>query len=176
MNMLEIKSLYKLRRDNDYNYEKVKDIWVPLRGELFLIDTARNGLRAKIGDGQKTYAQLPFTDEDLALNVIIQGYFYEGQFYYDEEKTILIQPSNNKLYIDVLTCKNYVYSDGYIALNQEVKMATKDVAGIVKLYDEVGENTDGSINQKVITKELNNKVEMSVNDNSEMLILSTNLV
>ena len=175
MKELKINSVFKLRRDNDYNYDKVKDKWIPADGELFLVDTARNGLRAKVGDGKSTYGQLPFADEGLALNIIIQGYFYENEFYYDEARNEKIEPSNGKIYIDILTRKSYVYSDSYIALSKDVEMATKDVAGISKLYDELGENTDGSINQKVITEELDEKVEMRVIDTEETLMLSTDL-
>ena len=38
---------------------------VLLNGELILVDTAEGQLRVKIGDGIKTYTQLPFMDEDL---------------------------------------------------------------------------------------------------------------
>lgn len=38
---------------------------VPLNGEIILVDTADGAVRTKIGDGVKTYTQLPFTDEAL---------------------------------------------------------------------------------------------------------------
>ena len=38
---------------------------VLLNGELILVDTAEGQLRVKIGDGRKTYTQLPFMDEAL---------------------------------------------------------------------------------------------------------------
>ena len=38
---------------------------VLLNGEIILIDTDNGELRAKVGDGVKTYTQLPFTDEIL---------------------------------------------------------------------------------------------------------------
>ena len=38
---------------------------VLLNGELILVDTTEGQLRVKIGDGIKTYTQLPFMDEDL---------------------------------------------------------------------------------------------------------------
>lgn len=175
MKELKINSVFKLRRDNDYNYDKVKDKWVPADGELFLVDTARNGLRAKVGDGKSTYGQLPFADEGLALNIIIQGYFYEEQFYYDEGHLEKIEPSLNKLYIDISTYKSYIYKGKYISLSQEVGVATEEVAGISKLYQETGDNIDGTMSQKAITDELDDKIEMTVDDTNEMLILSTDL-
>jgi hypothetical protein len=40
--------------------------------------------------------------------------------------------------------------------------ANSKTAGVVKLYDEVGNNTDGSMTQKAITEELEKKVETSI--------------
>lgn len=51
-----------LKRDTSANWTTQNPII--LNGELILVDTD-NGLRAKIGDGIKTYTQLPFTDEAL---------------------------------------------------------------------------------------------------------------
>lgn len=54
--MKKIEAVIQLRRDNDYNFEKVKNTFVPENGEVILIDTAKDGLRAKVGDGYSTYA------------------------------------------------------------------------------------------------------------------------
>lgn len=51
-----------LKRDTSANWTNYNPVL--LNGELILADTD-NGLRAKIGDGIKTYTQLPFTDEAL---------------------------------------------------------------------------------------------------------------
>ena len=69
MNILNLNTVITLRRDNDYNYEKVKNTFIPYNGEVILVDTARNGLRAKIGNGKATYAELPFSDEILSKNI-----------------------------------------------------------------------------------------------------------
>ena len=53
-----INAVIRLRRDNDYNFESIKDTFVPANGEVILVDTATTGLRAKVGDGYSTYAQL----------------------------------------------------------------------------------------------------------------------
>ena len=52
-----------LKRDTSANWTNYNPIL--LNGELILVDTAEGQLRAKIGDGIKTYTQLPFTDEAL---------------------------------------------------------------------------------------------------------------
>ena len=52
-----------LKRDTSANWTNHNPVL--LNGELILVDTAEGQLRAKIGDGIKTYTQLPFTDEAL---------------------------------------------------------------------------------------------------------------
>lgn len=52
-----------LKRDTSANWTNYNPVL--LNGELVLVDTAERQLRAKIGDGIKTYTQLPFTDEAL---------------------------------------------------------------------------------------------------------------
>lgn len=51
------------KRDTSANWTKNNP--VILNGEIILVDTAEGELRAKIGDGAKTYTQLPFSDEVL---------------------------------------------------------------------------------------------------------------
>ena len=52
-----------LKRDTSANWTKHNPVL--LNGELILVDTAEGQLRVKIGDGRKTYTQLPFMDEAL---------------------------------------------------------------------------------------------------------------
>ena len=52
-----------LKRDTSANWTNHNPVL--LNGELILVDTAEGQLRVKIGDGIKTYTQLPFMDEDL---------------------------------------------------------------------------------------------------------------
>lgn len=52
-----------LKRDTSANWTNYNPVL--LNGELILVDTAEGQLRTKIGDGIKTYTQLPFTDEAL---------------------------------------------------------------------------------------------------------------
>ena len=54
-----IKTKIGLRRDTEENYEKVKDTLTPLKGEICLVDTSE-GLKIKVGDGEKTFANLPY--------------------------------------------------------------------------------------------------------------------
>lgn len=59
----EFLSRIQNKRDTSANWTKNNP--VILNGEIILVDTAEGELRAKIGDGTKTYTQLPFSDEVL---------------------------------------------------------------------------------------------------------------
>lgn len=61
----EILTRIKHKRDTSLNWTINNPVL--LNGEIILVDTAEGGgeLRAKIGDGIKTYTQLPFSDEIL---------------------------------------------------------------------------------------------------------------
>ena len=153
-----------LRRDNYFNY---KSDFVPLNGEICLVDTARDGLRAICGDGVTAFADLEYLD-----NFIIQGYLNEGEFYKDKSNTQLITGRTHKLYIDMNSHQMYVFDGAsYIEIGgDKVANASATVAGIMKLYDTVGQNTDGTITQRLFTDEINQKFEMDVVPEDEMLV------
>jgi hypothetical protein len=157
-----INAILRLRRDNDYNYAKIKNTFIPAKGEICLIDTAREGLKAVCGDGVTPFGMLEYFNE-----LIVFGYYNEEQFYKDQEFTIVIPKAITKIYIDKITNSLYYY-DGidYIQIGGgsagPIPTATANKAGIMKLYDTLGDNTDGTMTQKAITDELNEKVEVEV--------------
>lgn len=53
----------KLKRDTSANWESNNPTL--LNGEIIIVDTAAGEVRFKIGDGSKTYTQLPFEDEGV---------------------------------------------------------------------------------------------------------------
>lgn len=53
----------KNKRDTSANWTANNPVL--LNGELIIVDTADGAVRTKIGDGVKTYTQLPFADEAL---------------------------------------------------------------------------------------------------------------
>lgn len=167
--MRQINAIIQLRRDNDYNFNKIKNSFIPANGEAVLVDTATTGLRIKIGDGITTYGNLPFADEDARKSVLL-GYLFDGVFYQDFDKNIPLQANSNKLYIDRGASKAYFY-DGVKYVNLQ-DYASSDKAGIVKLYDDLGNNTDGAITQKKVTEELNARYKASVNAAEELLVFS----
>ena len=57
----EFNTRIKFKRDTSSNWTNKNPII--LNGEIILIDTDSGELRAKVGDGVKSYTQLPFSDE-----------------------------------------------------------------------------------------------------------------
>ena len=58
-----IDARFRVKKDTAANWEKHNPIL--LDGEQIFVITAAGETRVKIGDGIKTYTQLPFTDEPL---------------------------------------------------------------------------------------------------------------
>ena len=56
-----------------------------------------------------------------------------------------------------------------------IPAASSEQAGIMKLYDSTGYSVDGTMTQKAITDELDDKVEATVNTEEELLILASDL-
>lgn len=170
--MKHINAVIQLRRDNDYNFEAVKNTFIPANGEVVLVDTAKDGLRAKVGDGYSTYAQLNFTDADLR-NAVIHGYLNNGQFYQDSNHSAMITPMINKIFIDDNQRKIYFYNGtSYQNIQTTFTNASSIEPGLVKLYATTGQNTDGTMTQKAITDELDLRYKATIDGENELLVFS----
>lgn len=165
MAIKRVEAIFKLRRDNDYNYEKVKDTFIPAKGEVCLVDTARLGLCVKVGDGVSTYGSLEY------VNTIFQMVtFVEGKVFINDKE---ITPNGNKIYIDANNTNDLYYYNGveFVLIGPgSLPTASAETAGIMKLYSTTGENVDGTMTQKAITDELNTKVSASVNLEDETVV------
>ena len=157
-----------LRRDSEANYALVGEKFIPKNGEVCLVDTELYGLRAKIGDGATAFAGLKYSDEEN--NVVLIGYYLNNKFYTDSTYTVELEKNEKHTYID----KNskgalFIYNgDEFAPINP---IATESVAGLVKLYQTHGNNTDGTMSQKAITDGVNSiSLELDEND-SECLVL-----
>ena len=146
---------------------------------MCLVDVAGYGLRTKVGDGISTFAQLPYTDEVILQNInnlIVKGYFYQGKFYTDAGHTELIAGVIGRIYIDAVGSKLYTYNGiNYETQNGSLPNATAETAGAVKLYDQLGQNIDGTMTQRAITNELNEKFEMDVVEEEEMVVFDVDI-
>ena len=170
--MRTINTVIQLRRDNDYNFEKIKNTFVPANGEVVLVDTARNGLRAKVGDGFSTYAQLQFTDADIR-NAVLHGFLKDDVFYKDKIYSVPMTAMINKIYIDDNEYKIYYYNGStYKNIQTTFTTATDVEPGLVKLYSTTGQNTDGTMTQKAITDELDLRYKATIDSGNELLVFS----
>lgn len=167
-----MEAVIRLRRDNDYNYEAIKNSFVPANGEVILVDTARDGLRAKVGDGFSTYAQLQFVDEDIR-NAVQQGYYENGIFYKDQTLNTPFQQMINKIYIDKPHSKLFYFNgERYVPIDSTLTTASSDIAGTMKLYNTTGYNTDGTMTQKSITDELDLRFKTNIDEDNELLVFT----
>lgn len=164
----------KFRRDNDYNFEAIKNTYIPQNGEVVLVDTAHDGLRAKVGNGVNTYAELQFTDADIR-NAVLHGYLKDGVFYKDRIYSVPYNPMINKIFIDDDTRKIYFYNGTqYQNIQSTFTRASAIEPGLVKLYTTTGYNTDGTMTQKAITDELDLRYKTNIDDSDELLVFSLN--
>ncbi len=167
-----IEATIRLRRDNDYNFEAIKDTFIPANGEVILIDTAKDGIRAKVGDGVSTYAELNFVDEDIR-NAVLQGYYDNGVFYKDSTKNTPFKNMINKVYIDKPHSKLYYFNGiEYIPITETLVTASSDMAGVMKLYNTTGYNIDGTMTQKSITDELDLRFKTNIDEDNELLVFT----
>ena len=166
-----VNAILRLRRDNDYNYAKIKDTFIPANGEICLVDTARYGLRAVCGDGVSTFGQLEYIGESFQ-----QGYwdYITEKFYKDKNLTQeIVDKRENVLYLDIDSSQLYYYTGSQFKLIElNLPTASETVLGVLKLYDSVGDNIDGTMTQRAITEELDTKVELSLKEDEELVIFS----
>ena len=166
-----INTIIRLRRDNDYNYQKIANTFIPQKGEICLVDTAREGLRAVCGDGESTFGKLKY------LNDFIQyGYYNEGNFYEDFAHSIEIIAYTTRLYVDLKTSQLYYFTGSeFKKLNNNLELATEELAGVMKLYSTTGDNVDGTMTQRAITKELGEKFELTIDADDELIIFAQDI-
>lgn len=172
-----------IRRDNEYNYNNKL---VVANDEICLVDVPGHGLRVKIGDGKSTFEELPYIDDTILTSsdtIIVKGYFYQGQFYSDAGHTVQLDAKVGCIYIDTASSKLYIYSGlAYVVQKASLPNANAQIKNTFKLYDETGKNTDGTMTQRAITTELDgindeldDKIEMAVDKDSELLIFAPDL-
>lgn len=55
-----LKTRIGLKRDTEANFESVQNTFIPLKGEICLVETSE-GLKIKIGDGVTKFGSLPYS-------------------------------------------------------------------------------------------------------------------
>lgn len=180
-----LKTIIQLRRLTLTQWEALGATYKPFKGEVCLVDTTDKGLRIKIGDGTTLFSSLPYADDELyksISNVVVQGYFNGTDFYTDSSYTELIPRTVNTIYIDKnstnTTDRIYTYDATtgvlkYKSIKETLPDATSTSKGVMKLYADKGDNTDGTITQKGI-KDGVSKIVFSVDStDTECLVLGS---
>ena len=148
-----INAKVQLRRAALSTYESHPD-FVPLNGEVCFVDCPNNELKIKVGNGITAFASL-----DYSFAKVITGYYYNGDFYYNRAHTDKSGRYLNTVYIE-LDQKIIYFYDGeqqkYVDISTVVSDATPTQKGIMKLYPNTGQNTDGTMTQKSITDGMEN--------------------
>ena len=137
----------------------------PLYGEpIWETDTNR----LKIGDGEKDYKDLPYLDES---DIVLEGYYDKNNdvFWKDELYNNPYPRYIGKIYKDLKTGFYYYLKDNkYIVM---LGVASSTDYGVSKLYQTMGQNTDGSVSQKGMTDAINNIA--SVEEVKELLTIKS---
>lgn len=132
-----------------------------------VLDTGEPGFeidtnRLKVGNGKKAWLDLPYinsTEYSLSPD--------EDSLVINEDNKLMLYGYNNAS-INSIPMKN---AEGKIEW-KILETGNEDTAGLTKLYTSMGVNEDGTMTQKSITDELNEKIEIELNHDEELLIFS----
>ena len=109
---------------------------------------------------------------ESVTEAIVAGYYLNNEFYTDTTYQHKLEHSNVRLYIDINTFDVYKYNGdgiGYV-LFVALPQATALQAGIMKLYNDLGDNEDGTITQKITTKAFGTKLSVEGYENEELIL------
>lgn len=127
-----------------------KETWEQQNPVLAIGEPAieKDTLRFKIGDGITPWNELRYQGETESFIKI--GYYLNNKFYTDSTYTVELVKSVDYLYIDANSDSNLYTYNGQ-SFVPAVKEASEDVKGVMKLYQNAGDNTDGAMSQKTVT-------------------------
>ena len=110
------------------------------------------------------------------IKVVEHGYYYDGTFYADKEHKVTILGYEYKLYFDMETFKLYAYTNElkYKCIN-DIPYANDTDAGIMKLYNELGANEDGTMTQLSISTELNKKFTVQAGSDEDLVFMNSEI-
>lgn len=125
-----------------------------------------NGVATLDSTGKVPSSQLPSYVDD-----VVEGYYYNGQFYTDSAHTQLITPETGKIYVDLDTNKSYRWGGTtYVEISQST---IHKYVGTIKVYNETATTTFD------ITHNLGSE-DVIVNiydaDSGEMVIMDVTIV
>jgi hypothetical protein len=146
--------------------------------EAFGVSMAGKGIKATSGVYSVDFnaiddGSIPIEKVQWENAIVVRGYLYNGEFYQDEDHRIKYVPYEYKIYVDITSSTIFIYNgENYISAIANVPFASDTLPGILKLYQNTGTNTDGSISQKIVTDELNQRFKINANVAEETIIFS----
>ena len=178
MSQKNMNAIIRLRRDTMENYELIENEFTPRSGEVCIVDVGGDKIRAKVGDGEQSFKELHFADEyinEQINKVVTCGYYIDGNFYKNPEGTIECEKAWNRVYVNlgptnpykgVYVCK-LVHNEHtgedeiiYQEVTENLPYASSGAPGVLRMYNTLGDNEDGTMTQAAITRELNKKAEI----------------
>lgn len=168
-NIMEV--VIQLRKDLESNYDLIKNIFVPMDGEICIVETNDFGLRFKVGNGVSTFAVLPYVDD---YQVFERGYYVPEYdcFFREESKINIIPAISKKMYFDAFTGEVYRRESNAYEKVLGTPVVDSNKAGLVKLFSSRGTAIDGTMTQYAISNAIDDiKFNLSTTD-EECLVLN----
>jgi hypothetical protein len=170
-----LNAIIRLRKDHERQFQAKNTMLMD--GEVAIVLTDFNGYRVKIGDGEHSFNELPYEN----LGVFTTGYYDGTSFFYDLQHSEQINPRNHLIFLDLTTAFTYYWDkeqSKYILCRSEIPMATSEIAGVMRLHQNIlGQDANGAVSQKAIY-ETAHKIQTAANtieytmdtDDEEMLV------
>lgn len=150
------------KRDTEANWEKKNPLI--LDGEIIVVTTTSGETRVKIGDGAKTYTQLPFLDEvlkneskSLGLTSATVGQIPKVKAVDSNgvptEWEATAMPSGGAGNMKKLTFTGAVTGeyDGTTDVSVDIPIATSSTAGVIKVGNGLSISADGTLSVTTAT-------------------------
>lgn len=153
-----LKTIFKFKRGTALAWKTINPVLAEAEPG-YELDTGK----LKIGDGSTSWNSLDY---------------FGGEAHISPDKNCLVIDDKGSLTLYGFTdagSKTIPMKDDDGKIVWVPLVASEAQAGLVKLYNTKGNNTDGTMTQKVITDELNEKVEVDVDLNEEIVIFSRDI-
>lgn len=102
--------------------------------------------------------------DGLIGSLIKVGYYYAGVFWKEAAHINRIPDYIQYIYMDEPNKELYCYDTSIHTYKKFLQKADPTIPGIMKLYNDSGDNTDGTMTQNSITTKLKKKVEIDTSE------------
>lgn len=138
-----IQATVKNRTDTAANWTQKNPVLA--EGEIIVVQTSAGETRLKIGDGVKTFTQLPYTDEQIYNNVVTSVNGQTG------DVTLDIPGGTGNMKKLTFTGAVTGEYDGTTDVNIDIPIATTSTAGTIKVGNGLSISADGTLSVTTAT-------------------------